>query len=161
MAGSVQVGKPDRSRRGPKREVLGFSLLELLLVVAIILIVATIAIPSLVRSRQSANESAAVSTLRLFNASQQIYAIATRGPFGTVPELVAVELVDDRFLGPKSGYLFEAVLPGDRLDYMMTATAVTPVAGRYDYYTTPENVIRYTTTAGRAPAGQAGMPVND
>ena len=41
----------------------GFSLLELLIVVAIILIIATIAIPSLLRSRQSAEESAAVTQI--------------------------------------------------------------------------------------------------
>ena len=45
----------------------GFSLLELLIVVAIILLIATIAIPSLLRSRQAANESHAVANLRMLN----------------------------------------------------------------------------------------------
>ncbi len=51
----------------------GFSLLELLVVVAIILIIAAIAIPNLLRSRMAANEAAAVSTVRNINNSQATY----------------------------------------------------------------------------------------
>jgi prepilin-type N-terminal cleavage/methylation domain-containing protein len=51
----------------------GFSLIELLIVVAIILIIAGIAIPNLLRSRISANQAAAVSTLRNINNSQAAY----------------------------------------------------------------------------------------
>src|SRR5207253_8585759 len=48
----------------------GFSLLELLIVVAIILIIATIAIPSMLRSRQAANESHAIANLRTLNTAE-------------------------------------------------------------------------------------------
>ena len=51
----------------------GFSLLELLIVVAIILIIATIAIPSLLRSRQAANESASVANVRTVNTAEVTY----------------------------------------------------------------------------------------
>jgi len=51
----------------------GFSLIELLIVVAIILIIAAIAIPNLLRARMSANEAAAVSTVRNINNSQATY----------------------------------------------------------------------------------------
>jgi prepilin-type N-terminal cleavage/methylation domain-containing protein len=51
----------------------GFSLIELLIVVAIILIIAAIAIPNLLRSRMAANEAAAVATLRNINNSQATY----------------------------------------------------------------------------------------
>ena len=51
----------------------GFSLIELLIVVAIILIIAAIAIPNLLRSRMLANQAAAVSTLRNINNSQASY----------------------------------------------------------------------------------------
>lgn len=57
----------------------GFSLLELLIVAAIILIIATIAIPSLLRSRKSANESAAVATLKMVNTAQVTYSSAGGG----------------------------------------------------------------------------------
>lgn len=138
----------------------GFSLLELLIVVAIILIISTIAMPSLLRSRQAANESAAVSTLQLFNASQNIY-MSGSGGFGTVDDLMADGLIDDRFDSPKSGYRYVATLSADHLEYTITATAEPDTAGRYDYYTTTDFVPRYATDASRAPAGQAGTPVNN
>jgi type IV pilus assembly protein PilA len=52
----------------------GFSLIELLIVVAIILIIAAIAIPNLLRSRMAANESSAVGSLRTINTSEVAYA---------------------------------------------------------------------------------------
>ena len=59
----------------------GFSLIELLIVVAIILIIAAIAVPNLLRSRMSANQAAAVATLRNINNSQATY-ISTFGSLG-------------------------------------------------------------------------------
>jgi type IV pilus assembly protein PilA len=52
----------------------GFSLIELLIVVAIILIIAAIAIPNLLRSRMAANESSAVGSIRTINTSEVSYA---------------------------------------------------------------------------------------
>jgi type IV pilus assembly protein PilA len=50
----------------------GFSLIELLIVVAIILIIAAIAIPNLLRARISANESSAASSIRTVNTAQSL-----------------------------------------------------------------------------------------
>ncbi len=65
----------------------GFSLIELLIVVAIILIIAAIAIPNLLRSRIAANQAAAVSTLRNINNSQAAY-ISEYASFGFADTLV-------------------------------------------------------------------------
>jgi len=51
----------------------GFSLIELLIVVAVILVIAAIAIPNLLRSRMAANETSAVASLRAINTSQIVY----------------------------------------------------------------------------------------
>ncbi len=53
----------------------GFSLIELLIVVAIILIIAAIAIPNLLKSRMAANESSAVGSIRTLNTAEVTYAI--------------------------------------------------------------------------------------
>ena len=75
----------------------GFSLLELLIVVAIILIIATIAIPSLLRSRQSAQESSAVAQIRTINTAEVTYLSSNQGSFGDIPSLITQGLLDSRF----------------------------------------------------------------
>src|SRR5215472_3346344 len=64
----------------------GFSLIELLIVVAIILIIAAIAIPNLMRARIAANESAGASTVRTLNTSEVTYA-TTYASAGYAPDL--------------------------------------------------------------------------
>ncbi len=137
----------------------GFSLLELLIVVAIILIIATIAIPSLLRSRQAANESAAVANLRNLNSAEVGYSSSHAGVYGSIGDLVSAGLLDNRYQGVMSGYLMTVELSTNALDYTAAATARALTDGRFDYYSIPDYVIRYSTLAARAPSGLSGEPV--
>jgi prepilin-type N-terminal cleavage/methylation domain-containing protein len=136
----------------------GFSLLELLIVVAIILIIATIAIPSLLRSRQAANESAAVANLRTLNTAQITYLSSSGGNYGSVAGLVGAGLLDTRFTaGTVSGYVFTVTNSGG--DYTAYANPASANTGRYGYYSVPDGVVRYSTASALAPTGQSGLPV--
>ena len=136
----------------------GFSLLELLIVVSIILIIATIAIPSLLRSRQSANETHAVANLKTVNTAEVQY-VSTFQQYATLAQLVSAGLLDDRYTGGSAGYNFTIQTASPFLDYTASATAQTANSGRFDYFTRPDYVIRYSTDASRAPTGFSGEPV--
>ena len=135
----------------------GFSLLELLIVVAIILIIATIAIPSLLRSRQSVQESSAVAQLRTINTAEVTYIASNQGAYGSIPLLITQGLLDARFTASISGYNYTADVSGN--DYTANAIAVSSNAGRFDFFTRPDYVIRYSTDPTRAPSGLSGDPV--
>ena len=145
-----------------KERTKGFSLLELLIVVAIILIIATIAIPSLMRSRQAAQESSAVAQIRTINTAEVTYLSANGGSYGSIEMLITQGLIDSRFAGSVSGYNF--AVQASSTDYTASATPSSVNAGRFGYYATPDAVIRYQTTTTTTctpcfPGSLSGNPV--
>src|SRR5512147_1701733 len=100
------------------RKQKGFSLIELLIVVAIILIIAAIAIPNLLRSRIAANQASAIGSIRILNTAEITYSssygqgftttLAQLGPPASGPVSAAAAGLIDSVLagGTKSGYNF-------------------------------------------------------
>jgi type IV pilus assembly protein PilA len=147
----------------------GFSLIELLIVVAIILIIAAIAIPNLLRSRMAANESSAVGSLRTIVTAefnfQQNYGIgyaplanlgsAAPCTAATISTTAAACLIDPLLSGgTKSGYTIATPTPAGlgtaaAPNVSFTATAVPTsigLTGQRGFFTDQSGVIRYTTT---------------
>jgi type IV pilus assembly protein PilA len=122
------------------RKQRGFSLIELLIVVAIILIIAAIAIPNLMRAKMGANEASAVGSIRAINTAEITYSSAypTAGFAATLanlggatpctPSSTTACLIDSGLAsGNKSGYNFTAVGTGGppATSYFATAVPVT------------------------------------
>ncbi len=161
-----------------KRSSKGFSLIELLIVVAIILIIAAIAIPNLLRSRIAANQASAVGSLRTLNTSQITYSstynigytsnLSYLGPStAATPNSTAAGLVDSVLAGAgnnssKSGYNFvyaptTDTSTGKVVHYEINANPQSTSTGTNYYYTDETGVIRQNTTqtasASESPIG--------
>jgi type II secretory pathway pseudopilin PulG len=119
--------------------------------------IASIGLPNLLRSRQAANDSAAIANLRTINTAEVTYAATSGGNYGDLRALMSAGLLDSRFNGAVLGYQFDVNASGR--NYFATATPLSSDAGRYGYYSTSDAVVRYSLVAAQAPTGQAGRPV--
>jgi type IV pilus assembly protein PilA len=160
----------------------GFSLIELLIVVAIILIIAAIAIPNLLRARIAANESSAVSSIRTMNTAEVSYqsayptvgfssTLAALGPSAsdgcTTPASTNACLIDwvvdqASVVGsPKSGYYFgdtpaatvSGIIPGYTLSGIPASVNQTGVRG---FCSNNDAVIRFTAVGSSQVTTFAG-----
>jgi prepilin-type N-terminal cleavage/methylation domain-containing protein len=158
----------------------GFSLVELLVVVAVILIIAAIAIPRLTQSRMSANEASAVASLRTINSSEVVYSSTYSVPtvfsadltslsdggtpancaLGVTPTSAHACLIDAALAAAtaapgKSGYTFTyAPAAGN---YTLTAAPITLDSTGVHYFFTDQTVV-IRTNAG-APATASSTPI--
>ncbi len=143
----------------------GFSLIELLIVVAIILIIAAIAIPNLLRARIAANEASAVASVRTINTAEIAYnsvyptvGFAVLSSLGgnctsTIPTSTAACLVDNALAASpntKSGYSFQTATSGSNPagSYQTVAIPLTVNQTGVRYFCSfADAVVRASTTA--------------
>ncbi len=158
----------------------GFSLIELLIVVAIILIIAAIAIPNLIRSKMAANEASAVASLRTINTAEVVYSstynvatvfsadltslsdggAATNCTGAAIPTSTQACLIDAALAAAtvapgKSGYTFTYVVGTGT--YTNQAAPVTLNSTGVRYFFTDQTVV-IRANAG-APATASSTPI--
>jgi prepilin-type N-terminal cleavage/methylation domain-containing protein len=148
----------------------GFSLVELLIVVAIIAIIAAIAVPSLLTSRQAANESGAIQACRTLGSAEIAYGASNGQSYATMAQLVAASYVDSRYVigATLSGYQFTedqaitdpttGVVVGGAAPALFGFLATGQTGGgRYGYEVGTDQVVRYAA----APAVPNGKIADD
>lgn len=146
----------------------GFSLVELLIVVAIIAIIAAIAVPSLLTSKQAANEAGAIQGCRTVGSAEIAFAAVNNQRYTDLTTLVNGNYLDGRFSGTGgfNGYTYASAgvtngvgngAPPTGFEFQANPTTG---GGRYTYGIAPDQVVRYLGAIASATA-PAGLSVGD
>jgi type IV pilus assembly protein PilA len=135
----------------------GFSILELLIVVAVVTLIAAIAIPNLKKARQSASSASAVQSMRTLTTAEQMYRQKFQ-VYGTLSQLAPEGTLDSSLgTGTKSSYLFMVTLNADPLHYTCTAEPIEDIDTMIYYFTDESTVIRYNY-GGSADVNSSPIP---
>ena len=141
----------------------GFSLIELLIVVAIIAIIAAIAVPSMLQARMAANESGAIQGCRTVGSAEVAYSAVNNQSYATIANLQAGGFVDSRFTSANgfNGFKYaDAAVNGGAVaptGFGATATPATAdTTGRYIYGINADQIVRYVGVAGSAAVPKCG-----
>lgn len=152
----------------------GFTFYELMIVVGILMILAVIAIPSYMQSKQTANEAGALGSLRTVFTSETVYSSDHQNQSADLPALVmSGALLDSRFATadskPIGGYFFKpgSVVPtGGSLEVIPNGfniqAYVSGHAGRYNFFIQSDGTLRYAggVNGNPLPAGlNPGDPI--
>jgi len=145
----------------------GFSLIELLIVVAIIGIIAAIAIPNLLASRRAANEASALASMRVLTSAEATYqSTTTPAIYGDLAALAGEGLIDSTLAGAattaKSGYLAN-VTSVSATGYITNAAPATASAGKRFFSSDASGIVYATNTgtAGTLNTTTSGSPIGN
>ena len=141
----------------------GFTLIELMIVIAIIAIIAAIAIPNLIEARKGSNEAAAIGALRTLTTAQALFREGDKDKNNTLDYANSLTLLKNAGLidgvlggGTKQGYLFTVATNSDQFTWSCTASPQSPGKSGDRYFFCDESgVIRFATTAAATSASTA------